>query len=144
MSVKTYNLYKITHLNGKRECINAFSPVQALENMATPESESPVTTLLLDKRGIPTVVTEAPVNWVAQAYPAEAVEAGCLAFPTNGTSEAGSNLKLIEVAKAGFTFDHWEDNNGNNLGIEEILDITVTPLADGEASREYKAIFVEA
>ena len=144
MAVKTYNLYKITHLNGKHESINAFSPIQALENMATPESESPVSTLTLDKRSIPTVVTEAPVNWVAQAYPEGAVEAGCLAFPTNGTAEAGSNLKLIEVAKTGFTFDHWEDNNGNNLGTEEILDITVAPLADGEASREYKAIFVEA
>ena len=84
----------------------------------------------------------APVEWTSVVSPEEATGAGCVAFPASGTAEAGSDLSLIAVAKTGYVFDHWE-RNGESIGTNEILETTVAPLAEGEESAVYVAVFTE-
>lgn len=85
----------------------------------------------------------APVNWSTAVSPAEATGEGCVGFPLSGTTEANANLSVIAVAKGGYTFDHWE-RNGVSLGTNEILTTTAEPLAEGETSAVYTAVFTEA
>ena len=82
----------------------------------------------------------APVAWTTAVEPAEASTAGCIAFPTSGSSEANIETEFLAVAKEGFTFDHWEVN-GESVSTNELLQTTVTPLAEGESARVYKAVF---
>lgn len=81
------------------------------------------------------------VAWNTEVIPAEASSAGCIAFPTNGVSEANATAELLAVAKTGFVFDHWEVN-GQTISTNEILQTTVKPLQEGENQRVYKAVFV--
>lgn len=83
-----------------------------------------------------------PVHWTSSVSPEGATGAGCVAFPMSGTVEANGNLDLIAVEADGYTFDHWE-RNGTSLGTNKILSVEVTPLADGEESAEYVAVFTE-
>ena len=223
MQTKVFNAYRITHENGSIEDINALDLVQALENMETPETESPVTQTFLVKKGIRTLVEDEPgeviftavvaengggsiatpasgkihvgdtlqfqaiparnyefvswklngveisheetinftmpalasgvdtavfiatfrladVTWTTAVEPAEASTAGCIAFPTSGSSEANAETEFLAVAKEGFTFDHWEVN-GESVSTNELLQTTVTPLAERESARIYKAVF---
>lgn len=82
----------------------------------------------------------APVNWTTEVSPAEASSAGCIAFPTQGTTEANTETELLAVTKAGFTFDHWE-RNGETISDNELLQTSVSPLAEGESACVYKAVF---
>ena len=82
----------------------------------------------------------APVNWTASVEPAEAGNAGCIAFPSSGTNEVNSTLGLIAVEAEGFVFDHWE-RNGESIGTNKILSVSVAPLAENETTAEYKAVF---
>lgn len=82
----------------------------------------------------------ADVVWTTAVEPAEASTAGCIAFPTNGSSEANAETEFLAVAKEGFTFDHWEVN-GQSVSTNELLQTTVTPLAEGESARIYRAVF---
>lgn len=82
----------------------------------------------------------ADVNWTAEVEPAEATSAGCLAFPSSGTTEANGDTELLAVAKGDYTFDHWE-LNGQSISDNELLQTTVTPLAETETERVYKAVF---
>lgn len=82
------------------------------------------------------------VAWTSTVSPSEAGTAGCLAFPTEGEIEANGSIDLIAIESEGFTFDHWE-RNGQSIGTNKILNATVTPLADGETSCVYTAIFTE-
>lgn len=84
----------------------------------------------------------APVEWTTAVSPEGATGAGCVAFPESGTSEANAELSLIAVEKGNFTFSHWE-RNGETVGTNPILDTTVTPLAEGEESAVYTAVFDE-
>lgn len=223
MQTKIYNAYRITHLNGSVEDINALDLVQALENMEIPETESKVVQAFLIKENVRTLVEDepgeviftavvaengggsiatpasgrihvgdtlqfkaiparnyefvswklngnvisteavmnlvmpelgngidtavftatfrlAPVAWTTAVEPAEASTAGCIAFPTSGSSEANSEAEFLAVAKEGFTFDHWEVN-GQSVSDNELLQTEVTPLAEGESARIYKAVF---
>ena len=82
----------------------------------------------------------APVAWTTAVEPAEAGSAGCIAFPTEGVSEANAEAEFLAVAKTGFEFDHWEVN-GESVSTNELLQTTVAPLAEGESARVYKAVF---
>ena len=82
----------------------------------------------------------APVVWTTAVEPAGASTAGCIAFPTSGSSEANAETEFLAVAKGRFTFDHWEVN-GESVSTNELLQTTVTPLAEGESARVYKAVF---
>lgn len=84
----------------------------------------------------------APVAWTTSVSPAEASGAGALAFPLSGTALANSELSLLAVEAEGYTFDHWE-RNGETLSTNKILNTTVTPLAEGETSCTYVAVFTE-
>lgn len=80
------------------------------------------------------------VSWTSAVTPSEAGTAGCLAFPVEGTVKANENISLIAIEKEGYTFDHWE-RNGESIGTNNILEATVTPLAEGEVSCVYTAVF---
>lgn len=82
----------------------------------------------------------ADISWTTAVEPAEASTAGCIAFPTAGTSEANSSTEFLAVPKEGFVFDHWEVN-GETVSDNELLQAMVTPLAEGETARIYKAVF---
>lgn len=223
MQTKIYNAYRITHLNGSVEDINALDLVQALENMEIPETESKVQQAFLVKENVRTLVEDEPseilfsavvaegsggsiatpssgkihvgdilnfkaiparnyefvswklngdvisteasmnftmpelasgidtavftatfklsaVSWTTAVEPAEASSAGCIAFPTSGTTEANAEAEFLAVTKDGFTFDHWEVN-GESVSTNELLQAIVTPLAEGETARIYKAVF---
>lgn len=86
------------------------------------------------------IVKLADIAWTSTIEPAEASSSGCVAFPASGTIEAHGNLGLIAVEADGYTFDHWE-RNGESIGTNKILDTTVSPLAEGEASCVYTAVF---
>ena len=82
----------------------------------------------------------APVEWTTSVTPSEASGAGALAFPLSGVSVANSTLSLIAVEAEGYTFDHWE-RNGETLSTNKILNTEVTPLAEGEKTCTYVAVF---
>lgn len=82
----------------------------------------------------------ADVTWNTTVEPAEASSAGCIAFPTSGITEANTENEFLAVAKEGFAFDHWEVN-GQSVSDNELLQTTVNPLAEGESTRIYKAVF---
>lgn len=84
----------------------------------------------------------ADVSWTTAVEPAEASTAGCIAFPTAGTSEANASAEFLAVPKEGFVFDHWEVN-GETLTDNELLQTNVAPLSVGENARVYKAVFRE-
>ena len=86
------------------------------------------------------VVKLADVAWTSTVSPEGASSAGCVAFPESGSIEANGTLGLIAVEAEGYTFDHWE-RNGTSIGTNKILETTVTPLAEGEASCVYTAVF---
>jgi hypothetical protein len=82
----------------------------------------------------------ADISWTTSVEPAEASTAGCIAFPTAGISEANTESEFLAVPKEGFIFSHWEVN-GTSVSENELLQTTVTPLAEGETARIYKAVF---
>jgi hypothetical protein len=82
----------------------------------------------------------ADVAWTSTVEPAEASAAGCIAFPTSGTTAANGSLELLAVAKDGFEFDHWE-RNGASLSENELATVEVAPLAEGEQACVFKAVF---
>lgn len=84
----------------------------------------------------------ADVAWTTAVSPSEASSAGVIAFPTSGTTSANGSAEFLAVEAEGYTFDHWE-RNGESLGTNKLLSTTVTPLAEGEDSAVYTAVFVE-
>ena len=82
----------------------------------------------------------ADVAWTSVVEPAEATGAGCVAFPPSGTTEANGAVGIIAVEADGYEFDHWE-RNGETLSTNKILSTEAVPLADGESSAVYKAVF---
>ena len=82
------------------------------------------------------------VSYTATVSPAGASGAGCLAFPASGTVQANSSLGLIAVGATGYTFSHWE-RNGASISTNVQLATTVEPLAEGESSAVYTAVFTE-
>ena len=110
-------------------------------------SEEAVVNLIMPElsAGIDTAVFTATfkladVAWTTAVEPSEASAAGCIAFPTLGRSEANAETEFLAVAKEGFTFDRWEVN-GESVSTNELLQTAVTPLAEGESARVYKAVF---
>lgn len=85
----------------------------------------------------------APVEWTAEVSPAGASSAGALVFPASGVSPANGNVGILADEVEGWNFDHWE-RNGENLGTNRILSAEATPLAEGEQSAVYVAVFTEA
>lgn len=83
-----------------------------------------------------------PVAWETEVSPHGATGAGCVAFPASGVTEAGSNASMIAVEATGYTFDHWE-RNGETVGTNKILDVEMTPLAEGEHKAVFTAVFTE-
>ena len=111
---------------------------EATVNMTMPELASGVDTAVFTA-----TFKLADVAWTTAVEPAEASTAGCIAFPTSGSSEANAEEEFLAVAKEGYTFDHWEVN-GESVSTNELLQRTVTPLAEGETARVYKAVFKTA
>ena len=82
-----------------------------------------------------------PVNWSTEIEPPEATGDGCIAFPTNGTTQANTSQEFLAVPKTGWVFDHWE-RNGTELGTNELLQVEqLAPAADNEYLVVYKAVF---
>lgn len=82
------------------------------------------------------------VAWTASVSPASATGAGCYVFPESGTEEANDTLQLIAVPVTGYSFDHWE-RNGETVANTARASVTLTPLAEGESSADYVAVFTE-
>lgn len=82
----------------------------------------------------------APVNWTTAVSPAEATSDGAVAFPPSGTTPADGTASAIAVDGEHYTFNHWE-RNGVNVGSNRILSAECTPLAEGEESAVYTAVF---
>lgn len=82
----------------------------------------------------------APVAWTATVSPSEAGSAGAIAFPSSGTTEANAEAQFLAVEAEGYTFSHWE-RNGETLGTNKMLSVDVAPLAEGEESAVYTAVF---
>ena len=108
---------------------------EATMNLVMPELASGVDTAVFTA-----TFRLADVAWTTSVEPAEASTAGCIAFPTSGTSEANAEAEFLAVTKEGFAFDHWEVN-GESVSTNELLQTAVTPLAEGESARVYKAVF---
>lgn len=108
---------------------------EATMNLVMPELASGVDTAVFTA-----TFHLADVAWTTSVEPAEASTAGCIAFPTSGTSEANAEAEFLAVTKEGFAFDHWEVN-GESVSTNELLQTAVTPLAEGESARVYKAVF---
>ena len=84
----------------------------------------------------------APVEWTAEVSPSGASSAGALVFPTSGVAPANGSVSVLAEAVEGWQFDHWE-RNGVSVGTNRILSATATPLAEGEESAVYTAVFTE-
>lgn len=82
----------------------------------------------------------ADIEWTSEVSPAEATGAGAVAFPVSGKVEAFGAIGIIAVEAEGYTFDHWE-RNGVEIGTNKILQTEAKPLAEGEATAVYKAVF---
>lgn len=108
---------------------------EATINLVMPELASGVDTAVFTA-----TFKLADVAWTTAVEPAEASTAGCIAFPTSGNSEANAEEEFLAVAKEGFTFDHWEVN-GESVSTNELLQTEIVPLAEGESTRVYKAVF---
>ena len=110
---------------------------EATLNFTMPELEGGLDTAIFTA-----TFTLAPVEWTSVVTPSEASGAGAVAFPVSGVAVANSSLSLIAVEAEGYTFDHWE-RNGETLSTNKILTTTVTPLAEGETTCTYVAVFTE-
>ena len=84
----------------------------------------------------------APVNWTTAVSPAEATGDGARTFPESGTTPAEGTVSAIAIDSDNYEFDHWE-RNGENVGHNKELSAEATPLAEGEASAVYTAVFTE-
>ena len=82
----------------------------------------------------------APVNWTTAVNPPEASGDGAVAFPPSGVTPANGNVSAIAVDSDNYTFDHWE-RNGQSIGTNKILEAEATPLAEGESTCIYTAVF---
>lgn len=82
----------------------------------------------------------ADVNWVTAVEPEQATAQGVIAFPMSGSTPANANAQFLAVEATGYTFNHWE-RNGESVGTNKLLSVTVTPLADNETEAVYKAVF---
>lgn len=82
----------------------------------------------------------APVAWTTAVSPAEATSDGAVAFPPSGTTPANGTVSAIAVTSEHYTFSHWE-RNGVSVGTNKILSAEATPLAEGEESAVYTAVF---
>lgn len=82
----------------------------------------------------------APVAWTTAISPEQASGDGAVAFPPSGTTQANEDMSAIAVDSANYTFDHWE-RNGEVVGQNKILEAQVEPLAEGESSCVYTAVF---
>lgn len=108
---------------------------EAVVNLTMPELSAGIDTAVFTA-----TFKLADVAWTTAVEPSGASTAGCIAFPTSGSTEANTETEFLAVAKEGFTFDHWEVN-GESVSTNELLQTTVTPLAEGESARVYKAVF---
>lgn len=88
------------------------------------------------------VFAPSPLAWTTEVEPASATSAGVMTFPPSGVSPANGKVSAVAIEATGFTFDHWE-RNGVSVGDNKVLDVDVVPLAEGEASAVYKAVFTE-
>lgn len=86
---------------------------------------------------------KAPLSWSTEVFPAEATSDGALTFPANGVTPADGTVSAIAVNSTGYVFDHWE-RNSENVGTNNILSAEATPLAEGEQTAVYRAVYREA
>lgn len=83
------------------------------------------------------------VAWTTSVEPAEAAGAGCIAFPSSGSTVAYDEEEFLAVESGDYTFSHWE-RNGATLSDNKLLELeAVTPLAETETSAVYKAVFTK-
>lgn len=88
------------------------------------------------------VFAPSPLAWATEVEPSSATSAGVMTFPSLGVSPANGKVSAVAIEADGFTFDHWE-RNGVSVSTNKVLDVDVVPLAEGEASAVYKAVFTE-
>lgn len=85
---------------------------------------------------------KAPLSWVTAVSPAEATSDGAETFPLAGTTPADGTVSAIAVNSENYKFDHWE-RNGVSVGTNKTLSAVAEPLAEGETSAVYTAVFAE-
>ena len=84
----------------------------------------------------------APVSWTTAVSPAEATSDGARTFPASGVTPADGTVSAIAIDSENYEFSHWE-RNGENVGANKELSAEAVPLAEGEASAVYTAVFTE-
>lgn len=84
----------------------------------------------------------APLSWTTAVSPEGATAEGTFTFPASGTTPANGTVSAVAVASESWEFDHWE-RNGESVGTNKILSATADPLAEGEATAVYTAVFTE-
>lgn len=140
MQTKNLNAYRITHQNSQIENINAENLMQALENMAVPESESPVIQTFMVKESIATVMEELPAEVLFTAVIAGGEGSGFLATPSSGRIHVGDSIALKAVAERGYDFVSWS-RNGKVISTEASFVYEMKPLAENEDTAVFTATF---
>lgn len=142
MQTKVYNAYRITHLNGSTEDINALNPIQALENMEVPETESKVNQLFLIKEGVKTLIEDEPTEIIFSAVASDN-NGGSIATPASGRIHVGDSIALKAIPARNYMFIGWT-LNGNFLSNEASLVYTMEALPSGIDTATFVAQFALA
>ena len=139
MQTKVYNAYRITHKNGNVEDVNALDLVQALENMETADTESPVLQAVLVKEGVRTLVADEPTEIIFSAVVEEG-GTGSIATPASGTIHVGDQIALKAIPARNYEFVSWS-MNGEEFSENASLVYTMPELPEGITSAVFTAKF---
>lgn len=142
MQYKDLNTYTITHKSGQTERVNAETMIQALQNMKTPEEESPVMRALTTTQiPIRTVVDDLPAEIMFSAVVSEeSLGGGNIATPTQGTVHVGDEIQLEAIPARNWEFVKWE-RNGRCISHEASFLYTMKDLVEGEDVAVFTAVF---
>lgn len=139
MQTKIYNAYRITHLDGSVEDINALNLVQALENMQTPETESKVVQAFLIKENVRTLVEDEPGEIIFTAVVAEGA-GGSIATPSSGKVHVGDQLAFKAIPARNYEFVSWK-LNGEVVSTEASMNFVMPELGAGIDTAVFTATF---
>lgn len=139
MQTKIFNAYRITHKNGVVEDINALNLVQALENMDTAETESPVLQTFLIKEGVRTLVEDEKVEIIFSAIVAEN-GGGSIATPASGKIHVGDMVQLKAIPARNYEFVSWK-LNGITISEEATINMVMPELKSGADTAVFTATF---
>lgn len=139
MQIKQLNAYRITHKDGTIENISAENLMQALENTAVAESESPVIQTFMVKEGISTVMEELPADVLFTAVVSEN-GGGSIATPSQGKVHVGDFLEFKAIPARNYSFVSWK-RNGRVISTEASFLYEMEPLLENEDTAVFTADF---